>query len=296
MDGYYGCFSGGKDSVVIKHLAEMARVKIHWVYNHTTIDPPELVRFIKEHHPDVEWRKPRHGNFFLRMEEKAHIPTRRARWCCDEYKEQRTPKDSTLLMGIRAEESAARKEWNEVDVHQRTNRSVVLPILHWSSELLWEFIYAEGIPYCSLYDEGFTRLGCVGCPLASRRARAREFERWPGFERRWKLSFQRIWAKRAGTLQNNGREWFGSACFVDWEVMWDWWNLNLYFPGEDEFGDPEKAHLSCFVCERNIPDKRFSRMGRICRLCAGRIHHTGPIHFGHGWRVEEVEWKKEKKE
>jgi hypothetical protein len=56
-EGYYGCFSGGKDSVVIKELARIAGVRVDWNYNVTTADPPELTRFIKEHHPDVAWNR-----------------------------------------------------------------------------------------------------------------------------------------------------------------------------------------------------------------------------------------------
>ena len=46
-EGYYLAFSGGKDSVVIKALADMACVKYDAHYNLTSVDPPELVQFIK---------------------------------------------------------------------------------------------------------------------------------------------------------------------------------------------------------------------------------------------------------
>lgn len=49
-EGYYLAFSGGKDSCVIKELAKRAGVKFDAHYGNTTIDPPELVRFIKKFH------------------------------------------------------------------------------------------------------------------------------------------------------------------------------------------------------------------------------------------------------
>lgn len=61
-DGYYLAFSGGKDSVVIKALADMAGVKYDAHYNVTSVDPPELVRFIKQNHPDVAFDYPRDKN------------------------------------------------------------------------------------------------------------------------------------------------------------------------------------------------------------------------------------------
>lgn len=58
-EGYYLAFSGGKDSVVIKALADMAGVKYDAHYNVTSVDPPELIQFVREHHTDVKWEFPR---------------------------------------------------------------------------------------------------------------------------------------------------------------------------------------------------------------------------------------------
>ena len=42
-DGYYLCFSGGKDSVVIYDLAVRAGVKFDAHHNITTVEPPEIL-------------------------------------------------------------------------------------------------------------------------------------------------------------------------------------------------------------------------------------------------------------
>jgi hypothetical protein len=44
-EDYYGAFSGGKDSCVIKELARLAGVRVTWHYNQTTIDPPRIGSF-----------------------------------------------------------------------------------------------------------------------------------------------------------------------------------------------------------------------------------------------------------
>lgn len=221
--GYLGCFSGGKDSIVVKELAKMAAVRVEWHYHKTTIDPPELLSFMKKHHQDVIWDRPRFGNFFNRMAKKG-FPTRRFRWCCEEYKESPNygPGD-VLIMGIRAEESPARaKKWGEITNHQRSGAKVICPIFDWAADELWHFIRSHKIPYCELYDRGFKRLGCIGCPQAARH-RKKEFAHWPQYEKKWKRAFQLIWERRAGTKQRDGREWFGSAHFDNWEQMWFWW-------------------------------------------------------------------------
>lgn len=91
-EGYYLCFSGGKDSVVIKALADMAGVKYDAHYSITTVDPPELIYFIKEYHKDVEFEYPRDkdGNritMWNLIPRKQMPPTRLARYCCEHLKE-----------------------------------------------------------------------------------------------------------------------------------------------------------------------------------------------------------------
>ena len=44
---YYLCYSGGKDSDVIRILASLAGVKHEIHHNLTTVDAPETVRYIK---------------------------------------------------------------------------------------------------------------------------------------------------------------------------------------------------------------------------------------------------------
>jgi phosphoadenosine phosphosulfate reductase len=228
---YYGLFSGGKDSVALKEVTRMAGVPVEWHYNVTTFDPPELVRWIRREHTDVKWLRPRHGPFFIRAAEVKGFPTRRMLWCCDEYKERRPPKNTKMLMGIRAEESAIRaRSWDLVMFHKRTNRPAVNPLFRWDAEYLWDFIKGNGVAYSSLYDDGFHRLGCIGCPRGSAKNKAREFERWPRYEAKWKRVFRRTWDRRHGTYQKNGRRWFADAFFTRWEDVWDWWVNNRSLP------------------------------------------------------------------
>ena len=223
IEGYMGAFSGGKDSIALYRVATMAGVKVSWQYNNTTIDPPELLRFIRKKYPAVRWRKPRHGNFFRRMKQKGVVPNRKIRWCCDEYKEDRGPKGCVWITGVRREESTARAQLPAAGIHKRVARLHVRPLVRWDSEYLWEFIRAERLEYPALYDEGFHRLGCIGCPLANAASRKREFSRWPRYEAKWRDAIKHCWEKRAGTKQGNGKEWIGSAYLDSWESFYDAW-------------------------------------------------------------------------
>lgn len=223
-EGYFGCFSGGKDSVLLYHLASIAGVQVAWHYHNTTIDPPELIYFIREHYPDVIWDRPRRGPLFHRIVEKRLMPTRRFRWCCDEYKEISGPRGSVMLLGIRGEESPSRaSSWGLHVWHKRKRRWTVNPIFNWATDELWEFLSGSGVKTCELYREGFTRLGCVGCPLAGSKTRLLEFDRWPSYGKAWKWAARRLWETAAGTNNTNGTPWRPSCVFRNFHEYWDWW-------------------------------------------------------------------------
>lgn len=58
-NGFSLAFSGGKDSQALYHLAVMAGVKFKAHMNLTSIDPPDVIRFVKRNYPDVELIKPK---------------------------------------------------------------------------------------------------------------------------------------------------------------------------------------------------------------------------------------------
>lgn len=112
-EGYYLAFSGGKDSVVIKALADMAGVKYDAHYSVTGIDPPELVRFIKDYHKNVEFDIPydKDGNrktMWSLIPQRLMPPTRLVRYCCQELKE-RGGEGRFVVTGVRWAESVKRK-------------------------------------------------------------------------------------------------------------------------------------------------------------------------------------------
>lgn len=84
---YYLCYSGGKDSDVIRILASLAGVKHDIVNNHTTVDAPETVRYIRSI-PGVQINYPKKTMWQL-IVDKLMPPTRLVRYCCAELKEKR---------------------------------------------------------------------------------------------------------------------------------------------------------------------------------------------------------------
>ena len=113
-DGYYLAFSGGKDSQCIYHLAQMAGVKFDAHYRVTSVDPPELVRFIKREYPDVSFDIPHDKDgkpisMWNLIPKKLMPPTRIMRYCCDKLKES-GGKGRLTVTGVRWAESSNRKK------------------------------------------------------------------------------------------------------------------------------------------------------------------------------------------
>lgn len=241
-NGYYLAFSAGKDSQALYHIAELAGVKFDAHMNLTSVDPPEVIRFVKQAYPEVDLIKPKKSIYQLAVE-KAILPTMRVRWCCAEYKEKSGAGRVTLI-GIRHQESARRAKRNEVEISGRkfsgtlegldeyrqelkakrarrkskkdgvniTNADqeqtlgcisgkesiLISPIIHWTEEDVWEFLNkVMEVPHCSLYDEGWHRIGCIGCPMSSAKQKQIENTRYPHVKRNW---IKAIKAIRGGYL------------------------------------------------------------------------------------------------
>ncbi len=224
--GYYLAFSGGKDSSCIKALADLAGVKYDAHYNATTLDPPELVRFIKRTHPDVAFIKPKRKLVDAFVYHRFP-PTRRIRWCCRDLKEG-GGKGRTVVLGIRWAESSSRSKRKMVEqCYTDTSKKYLNPIIDWSDEDVWWFIRKYDIPYCELYDEGHTRLGCVICPMATKRQRRADAKRWPHMERHWRRAFQAMWDAGPKTRPDWGK-------FKTVDDIWNWWFNDLHGYKADE--------------------------------------------------------------
>ena len=245
IEGYYLAFSGGKDSECIKELAKMAGVKFDSHYNNTTVDPPELIHHIKKNHSDVIINNPDITMWEL-IPKKKMPPTRMVRYCCEVLKEK-GGEGRFVVTGVRWAESSRRKNTRQpVEFDNYGSKSkkaienrqifkmsdndekrmmlencivkgkhILNPIIDWEDNDVWEFIKLRKLPYCELYDQGWERLGCVGCPLTNKRQRLKEFERYPKQKQAYIRSFDRMIKQRLE--EGLPTEWKTG------QEVFDWW-------------------------------------------------------------------------
>lgn len=188
--GYIVGFSGGKDSLVLLDLVKKAGVKFMAQYSVTSNDPPENVYYIRRNFPEVRFLH--HKKNFFRLMEVKGLPTIFHRFCCEKLKEN-VGAGSVVLTGVRAEESAKRSKYPELNIysrrkehadrsHVRTLESVMenehkcikgkdkimlYPILQWTEDDVWQYIRLNNLPVNPCYEK-VGRVGCMFCPLAKR--------------------------------------------------------------------------------------------------------------------------------
>lgn len=201
-------YSGGKDSDTLLELFKRAGVPFEVHNNHTTADAPQTVKHIRETFRELELQgikceiqmptyKSKKTSMWKLIPLKLMPPTRLSRYCCKILKEQGCI-NRYIATGVRWAESTSRKgreEFEKIGVTKATQekftsvmllsdndkkrrmteycmqkrKMVVNPIIDWEDTDVWEYINSERIKTNILYQCGYERVGCIGCPMASKK-------------------------------------------------------------------------------------------------------------------------------
>ena len=265
--GYYLCYSGGKDGDCVRILAELANVKHDIVHNLTTVDAPETIYYVRsvpgviiERPPKSMWRliakntipptriaryccaalKERGGIGRLKITGvRKSESTRRAENAelvkvigkpktTQKFAEQigadfRVTKQNGLVMNHDNDEAR-----RLVERCYRTQQTMINPIVDWSDDDVWEFLQYYGCKSNPLYQCGYKRIGCIGCPMGHGKQQKQEFERYPKYRALYVRAFEKmldnIRAKNITIRVNwqNGEDvfhwWIGDE---PWEISYE---------------------------------------------------------------------------
>lgn len=197
-------------------------------------------------------------------------PTRLVRYCCAVLKETGGT-GRFIATGVRWAESTSRK--NSRGIYEKNGdkdhriilnndnddrrmlfencrlkaKRTVNPIIDWTDSDVWDFlgegtqvlcgdfnVTANRIPVNPLYDEGWCRVGCIGCPMAGKCTRELGFARWPKYKDLYLLAFKNLLEERAAR-----------GMYTSWQTpedVFNWWMEYDVLPGQmdwDEFMEQE---------------------------------------------------------
>lgn len=275
QDGYYLAYSGGKDSDCIKILAYLAGVKFEAVHNLTTVDAPETVYYIKSQ-DDVRIDYPELSMWQLIVKKglpplrtlrycceelkerggKGKVTVTGVRWA-----ESIKRKESAGLVKIIGKPKTTQKEAEQQDVAYRvskmgglilnddndenrrfvehcyrTRKTIVNPIVDWTDNDVWEFLKHYGCDSNPLYQCGFKRIGCIGCPMAAKH-RYEEFARYPKYQENYIRAFDRMLKARAERGLTNRVGWQSGKDVFKWWMGED--PLQLTFEELEELNNEQ---------------------------------------------------------
>lgn len=274
-------YSGGKDSDVMLELFKRSGILFEVHNSHTTVDAPQTVYHIRDKFKKLEEQrikctieKPTYKGKSVTMwsliPQKKMPPWRRMRYCCSVLKETGCA-NRFISTGVRWDESKSREERQAFETNtakkedkvalpdeimlmndnddkrkmmehcQLKGKMIVNPIIDWTHRDIWEYIQQEHIAYNPLYDCGYKRVGCIGCPMAGK-GRHSEFADFPTYERAYIRAFE----KMLESLKADGKK-------PRWNTGYDvflWWmedeNINgqvgMDFEGMDLIGYKEKGN------------------------------------------------------
>lgn len=177
-------FSGGKDSLVLLDLVarRLSPDQFSVVFSNTGMELSTTIQSVekaKQHWSSLKFYEAKSHLDPTNSWEEFGPPGRRMRWCCAVHKSVPT----ILLLreitgnynikvvvydGVRAEESAARADRDEISVGAKNmNQINCSPILKWSTSELFIYLLHNGILFNDAYRRGLFRVGCIVCPMSS---------------------------------------------------------------------------------------------------------------------------------
>lgn len=112
---------------------------------------------------------------------------------------------------------------------QMKAKTVVNPIIDWTDQNIWQFIGEKNIQVCELYQYGYDRLGCLGCPLASKKQREKEMYDFPKYKQAYIRAFDRMLEERK--QRGKDTKW---SCG---EEVYLWWMQDNNVYGQMELSD-----------------------------------------------------------
>jgi phosphoadenosine phosphosulfate reductase len=115
------------------------------------------------------------------------------------------------------------------------NDTVVNPIYEWSDTDVWDYLKENHYPYNPMYDKGYHRVGCIGCPMATYKQKMKEFADFPYAKDMYIKAFDKMLDRMRAEGKTIRGEWHTGLDVYKW---WIEENKNVT-PGQMTLADLE---------------------------------------------------------
>lgn len=252
---YYIAYSGGKDSDTIRILAELSGVRYELHHNLTTVDAPETVYYVRSI-PDIIIHRPERSMWQLIPEKLMPPTRMVRYCCAELKERggqgrrvvtgvrmaesvKRKLNGGLVIFLKKQKETISKAEELGVDIQINSKGGIILnndntksrelvehcsmqakvlinPIYDWTDSDVWEFLRHYGCKSNPLYECGFKRIGCIGCPIGSKH-RYTEFRLYPKYKDNYIRAFDRMIERRKERGLKPKKSWKTG------EEVFKWW-------------------------------------------------------------------------
>lgn len=105
---------------------------------------------------------------------------------------------------------------------------MINPIVDWDDDEVWDFLRYYGCRSNPLYECGYKRVGCVGCPLGGYAAQRRELNRYPRYRALYVRAFDKMLeARKTAGLSLDDLTWRTGEDVMRWWIGMDVLQLTI---------------------------------------------------------------------
>lgn len=102
--------------------------------------------------------------------------------------------------------------------------TIVNPIYEWTDADVWQYIRDNKLNVNPMYECGYSRVGCVLCPLSTYHNKIKDIERYPKYAEAYKRAFQRMLDGAKEKALQKGEEWRDfTGRWSTGEDVFEWW-------------------------------------------------------------------------
>jgi phosphoadenosine phosphosulfate reductase len=118
-----------------------------------------------------------------------------------------------------------------VETCMKKRQIVINPIVDWEDSDVWDFLRQQRVPTNPMYNQGYTRIGCIGCPMSMKKDRY--LDNWPTYKRAYITAGGKYLERLKAEGKFNSKVWDTPEHYYKWWREEKWVNTDPMLDGWD---------------------------------------------------------------